>query len=88
MAKNLPLFYAGVALAFTERNQWIADPDFVSVPVDGMLNDEYLNDAKQIKATKIWLRRKELISKPEYQQDIAYEHSVRANIQSSIAKAM
>lgn len=29
-------------LAFADRNQFVADPDFVHVPVKGMLDDQYL----------------------------------------------
>ena len=61
-------------LAFADRNQWIADPDFVSVPVEGMLNDEYLSKrAKQIGREDMVKAKPGLYLKPEYQQDIAYE---------------
>jgi gamma-glutamyltranspeptidase/glutathione hydrolase len=35
-------------LAFADRNKYIADSDFVSVPVEGMLNQEYLASRSQL----------------------------------------
>ena len=61
-------------LAFADRNQWIADPDFVSVPTAGMLNDDYLaKRAKQIDENDMEKAKPGLYLKPEYEQDIAYE---------------
>jgi len=38
-------------LAFADRNFYVADPDFVSVPTDGLLDPDYLrNRARQISA--------------------------------------
>jgi gamma-glutamyltranspeptidase/glutathione hydrolase len=39
---NIHLFTQAMRLAFADRNQYVADSDFVEVPVQGMLNDEYL----------------------------------------------
>ena len=61
-------------LAFADRNQWIADPDFVSVPMQGMLNNDYLaKRAKQIDERDMGKAKPGLYLKPEYEQDIAYE---------------
>lgn len=68
------LFSQASRLAFADRNQWIADPDFVDVPVTAMLNDDYL-------AERAALIGEEDMGKatpggalvPEYQQDVAYE---------------
>ena len=36
------LFTQAGRLAFADRNQYVADTDFITVPVEGMLNDDYL----------------------------------------------
>jgi len=36
------LFTQAGRLAFADRNQYVADTDFITVPVDGMLDEEYL----------------------------------------------
>ena len=35
-------------LAFADRNQYVADSDFVRVPVDGLLNKQYLHERAQL----------------------------------------
>ena len=40
--KNIHVFTQAMRLAFADRNQYVADSDFVEVPVEGMMNDEYL----------------------------------------------
>ncbi len=35
-------------LAFADRNTYIADPDFVDVPVEGLLSDEYWRERAQL----------------------------------------
>ncbi len=41
-------------LAFADRNTYIADPDFVDVPIDGLLDDNYMRSrAKLITADKV-----------------------------------
>ncbi|KAL7480362.1 hypothetical protein ACHAW6_006056 [Cyclotella cf. meneghiniana] len=39
---NVHLFTQAQRLAFADRNEYVADSDFVQVPVEGMLNDSYL----------------------------------------------
>jgi gamma-glutamyltranspeptidase/glutathione hydrolase len=41
-ARASHLFTEAGRLAFADRNLWIADPDFVSVPVEGLLDRSYL----------------------------------------------
>lgn len=36
------LFAQAGRLAFADRNKYVGDPDFVTVPVEGMLDDDYL----------------------------------------------
>ena len=35
-------------LAFVDRNQWVADPDFVEIPLDQLLNQEYLAERSRM----------------------------------------
>ncbi|MBF0358294.1 MAG: gamma-glutamyltransferase [Magnetococcales bacterium] len=49
-AEAIHLFTQAQRLAFADRNHYVADSDFVSVPVDAMLNKEYLqNRSRAIK---------------------------------------
>jgi gamma-glutamyltranspeptidase/glutathione hydrolase len=41
-AANVHLFTQANRLAFADRNQYVGDPDFVSVPSTGMLDKDYL----------------------------------------------
>lgn len=43
-ATNVHLFTQAGRLAFADRNQYVADPDFVMVPSEGMLNTDYLTE--------------------------------------------
>lgn len=68
------LFTQASRLAFADRNQWIADTDFVEVPVDAMLNKDYLAQRAELISDKDLDKAQpgtELL--PKYQQDIAYE---------------
>ena len=38
-------------LAFADRNHYVADPDFVEVPVDGLLNPDYLESRAKLIST-------------------------------------
>ena len=68
------LFTQASRMAFADRNQWIADPDFVEVPVDAMLNDEYLaSRAERIDDNDMGKAQPGLYLQPEYRQDVAYE---------------
>ena len=49
--KNVHLFTQSSRLAFADRNRYIADSDFVSVPVDGLIAPQYL--AKRAKLINI-----------------------------------
>ncbi|NQZ24569.1 MAG: gamma-glutamyltransferase [Colwellia sp.] len=49
--KNVHLFTQSSRLAFADRNRYIADSDFVSVPVDGLIAPQYL--AKRAKLISI-----------------------------------
>ena len=39
---NIHVFTQAMRLAFADRNKYVADMDFVEVPVEGLMNDEYL----------------------------------------------
>ena len=68
------LFTQASKLAFADRNQWIADTDFVEVPVEAMLNKNYLAQrAKLITDTDLGKAQPGNELLPKYQQDIAYE---------------
>jgi gamma-glutamyltranspeptidase/glutathione hydrolase len=41
-ADTVHLFTQAGRLAFADRNQYVADTDFITVPVEGMLDDDYL----------------------------------------------
>ncbi|RUO81199.1 gamma-glutamyltransferase [Idiomarina tyrosinivorans] len=68
------VFTQASRLAFADRNQWIADTDFVDVPIDKMLNKDYLAQRATLIGEKDmgkaqpgeWLE-------PEKAQDVAYE---------------
>ena len=68
------LFAQASKLAFADRNQWIADSDFVDVPVEAMLNKNYLaKRAKLISDKDLGKAQPGTELLPKYQQDIAYE---------------
>ena len=45
------LFAEASKLAFADRNYYIADPDFIQVPVDKLLNPEYLSNRASLIST-------------------------------------
>ena len=50
-AQAVHLISEASRLAFADRNLYLADPDFVSVPTDGLLDHDYLRDrGRQISA--------------------------------------
>lgn len=51
-AKALHLFAQASRLAFADRERFIADPDFASVPVTGLLSREYLRKRATLISTK------------------------------------
>jgi gamma-glutamyltranspeptidase / glutathione hydrolase len=42
------LMFEASALAFADRNQYLADPDFVSVPLAGLLSDSYAAERRAL----------------------------------------
>jgi len=61
-------------LAYADRNQWIADPDFVEIPVEAMLEKAYLSSrAETIKKDDMGKAKPGVQLQPAYEQDIAYE---------------
>ncbi|WP_224797358.1 gamma-glutamyltransferase [Idiomarina abyssalis] len=61
-------------LAYADRNQWIADPDFVEIPVEAMLDKAYLSSrAETIKKDDMGKAKPGVQLQPAYEQDIAYE---------------
>lgn len=68
------LFTQASRLAYADRNQWIADPDFVEMPVEAMLDKTYLSSrADKITEKDIGKAKPGIQLQPEYEQDIAYE---------------
>lgn len=68
------LFTQASRLAYADRNQWIADPDFVDVPVSAMLDESYLSSrAKKITEQDMGKAQPGIQLQPEYEQDVAYE---------------
>ncbi|RUO72888.1 gamma-glutamyltransferase [Idiomarina ramblicola] len=68
------LFTQASRLAYADRNQWIADPDFVGIPVDAMLDKAYLSSrADEITDKDMGKAKPGVQLQPEYEQDIAYE---------------
>ena len=61
-------------LAYADRNQWIADPDFVEIPIEAMLDKAYLSSrAETIKKDDMGKAKPGVQLQPAYEQDIAYE---------------
>jgi len=68
------LFTQASRLAYADRNQWIADPDFVDMPVEAMLDKAYLSSrADKITDKDMGKAKPGIQLQPEYEQDIAYE---------------
>ncbi|MGM0905313.1 MAG: gamma-glutamyltransferase [Pseudomonadota bacterium] len=68
------LFTQASRLAYADRNQWIADPDFVEIPVEAMLDKAYLSSrADIINEEDIGKAKPGVQLQPTYEQDIAYE---------------
>ncbi|MCK7458697.1 gamma-glutamyltransferase [Idiomarina aminovorans] len=68
------LFSQASRLAYADRNQWIADPDFVGIPVEAMLKKAYLSSrANEISDNDMGKAQPGIQLQPEYEQDIAYE---------------
>ena len=42
------LFSEAGSLAYADRDYYIADPDFVDVPVNGMLNEDYISERSEL----------------------------------------
>ena len=41
-------FYEASKIAFADRNQYLADPDFVKQPIAGLLNNQYLDERAKL----------------------------------------
>lgn len=68
------LFTQASRMAYADRNQWIADPDFVEMPVEAMLDKTYLSSrADKITEKDMGKAEPGIQLQPEYEQDIAYE---------------
>lgn len=68
------LFTQASRMAYADRNQWIADPDFVEMPVEAMLDKTYLSSrADKITENDMGKAKPGIQLQPEYEQDIAYE---------------
>ncbi|WP_299262634.1 gamma-glutamyltransferase [uncultured Psychrosphaera sp.] len=51
-AETVHLYTQAAKLAFSDRNMYLADSDFISVPVDGFLNKEYLANRRLLISTE------------------------------------
>lgn len=68
------LFTQASRMAYADRNQWIADPDFVEMPVEAMLDKTYLSSrADKITENDMGKAKPGVQLQPGYEQDIAYE---------------
>ncbi|MGM0525547.1 MAG: gamma-glutamyltransferase [Pseudomonadota bacterium] len=75
------LFTQASRLAYADRNQWIADPDFAEVPVAAMLNDDYLaSRAATITENDMGKAKPGLYLMPDNRQDMAYERPNTSHI--------
>lgn len=71
---NWSLFAQSQQLAYADRDRFVADPDFVNVPIEGMLNDRYLaSRAKLITAGKA-------LSRLEHGDPWAYNPTQQAKV--------
>ena len=50
------LFSEAGSLAYADRDYYIADPDFVDIPVNGMLNEDYISERSKLIKKEISLR--------------------------------
>ena len=74
--KALHLFTQASRLAFADRNHYVADPDFVTVPTDALLDDTYLAERAKLISDKD--NHKVPVGKPlngalSYAEDNSYE---------------
>ncbi|WP_404402711.1 gamma-glutamyltransferase [Idiomarina seosinensis] len=75
------LFSQASRLAYADRNQWIADPDFTDVPVTAMLDEHYLAQrSKLISDDDMGKAEPGLYLMPNARQDIAYERPNTSHI--------
>ena len=47
-AKNWSIFAEAQRLAYADRDQYVADNEFVEVPLEGLLNQTYLQQRAQL----------------------------------------
>ena len=54
-AQSVHLMASALRLAYADRNKYLADPDFISVPTKRLLNDVYLRERAKtyIKTDKV-----------------------------------
>jgi gamma-glutamyltranspeptidase/glutathione hydrolase len=51
-AETVHLYTQAAKLAFADRNKYLADSDFIAVPVDGFLNKDYLTSRRLLISSK------------------------------------
>ena len=62
-------FYSEIsALTYSDRNFYLADPDYVNIPIEGLLNEKYLRDRVSVVETNSY--RKPKPGKPEGAKNI------------------
>ncbi len=75
-ADTIALVSEASALAFADRNAYVADPDFVRVPVSGMMDVAYLRDRAELVDLSTAAKEKKQPGEPRGFQNMQMDNSV------------